>query len=62
MTNEKEHGDLRTIEPLFRGAEAEEVDSSKKRDDIDPGRTIAEIDATPPTPPDPDEQERLLRG
>jgi hypothetical protein len=74
MTDEKQHVDLSTIEPLFRGVDPEDVDSRDARQDVDREGTAAAAatGSTPAAgvfartddeaPPDPDDLDRLRRG
>lgn len=73
MTDEKQHVDLKKIEPVFRGV-PEDVDSPEARQSVDRVGTaaaetsesapavgvLAETDDTPPA--DPDDLDRLRRG
>jgi len=74
MTDEKQHVDLSTIEPVVRGGDPEDVDSRETRQDVDRVGTAAAAAAgsTPAVavfaetddeaPPDPDGLDRLRRG
>jgi hypothetical protein len=74
MTDEKQHVDLSTIEPVVHGRDPEDADERETRQDVDRVGTVAASAAgSPPAvgvladtdeeaPPDPDDLDRLRRA